>query len=229
MTSKLLLTTLASATLLVGGCAVYPAYDSYYDGYDAPVVHVAPPPPQYEYIGAPPVMGHVWIGGYWDWVDRSNRYHWVPGRWDAPRPGHIWTPYRWERDGDRWRRNGGRWEPDRHPQPRPHVIPPAPSPRFDHRDGPSGMPPPPRYERRDDPSGFPSSPRYERREAPQVVPPPAPVIRQGPPPPNPPATIERERREDRRNGDRNDRRGRDRGGDRDGIGAGPDWREGQRP
>ena len=218
MKSKLLLTALAGATILVGGCAVYPAYDPYYD--DGPVVQIAPPPPQFEYIGAPPVVGPIGIGGYWNWVGR--RYHWVPGRWEAPRPGHIWAPYRWERDGDRWRRQGGRWEPEH----RPHVVPPAPS----HRINP-GIPPPvapaPRFEHRDGPSNLPPPPRYERREMPPAVMPAPPIIRQAPPPPNQPPAVERDRRDDRRNGDRdrNDRRSRD----RDGIGAGADWREGQRP
>lgn len=210
MKSKLLLTALAGATILVGGCAVYPAYDPYYD--EGPVVQVAPPPPQYEYIGAPPVMGQIWIGGYWNWV--GSRYHWVPGRWEAPRPGHTWAPYRWERDGDRWRRQGGRWEPEH----RPHVVPlphaPSPYPRIDPGTPPP-VAPPPRFEHRDGPSGLPPPPRYERRETPPTAVPMPPIIRQAPPPPNQPPAFERDRRDDRRNGDRDrdDRRGRDRDGD----------------
>lgn len=42
MKPKLLITVIASATVLLGGCAVYPENDPYYD---QPVVRVAPPPP----------------------------------------------------------------------------------------------------------------------------------------------------------------------------------------
>lgn len=219
MKGKLLLTALASATIMVGGCAVVPVDDPYYD---APVVRVAPPPPQYEYMGTPPVIGYVWIGGYWNWI--GARYVWVPGRWDAPRPGHVWTPYRWERDGDHWRRHGGRWEPDH----RPHVAPP-PQPRYEQR-----APPPP--------APMPPQQRYEQRSAPQVAPP--PVMRQEPQPrieqesrrpPNgdpgrmperraDPPRVERDDRNGRgRDERRDDRRGRDRDRDRDGDGR-PDSR-----
>lgn len=156
MKGKLLLTALAGATILVGGCAVVPVDDPYYD---APVVRVAPPPPQYEYVGTPPVIGYIWIGGYWNWI--GTRHVWVPGRWEAPRPGYHWAPHRWERHDDHWRPYGGRWE--RGDPPR--VI--APPPRIEHRAPPPPMPMSPQ-------------PRYEQRPAPQVMPP--PVMRQEPPP-----------------------------------------------
>lgn len=227
----LLLTALAGATILVGGCAVVPVGDPYYD---APVVRVAPPPPQYEYYGAPPVVGHIWIGGYWNWV--GARYVWIPGRWEAPRPGYYWAPHRWERQGDHWRPHGGRWERGE----RPHVVvPPAPPPRIEHRAPP---PAPVPY----------SPPRYEQRSAPQVAPPP-PVYQESPRPPHMERERERESRrqmeiapgsmperraepprmdrderngrgrDDRREDRRDDRRSRDRERDRDGDGR-PDFR-----
>lgn len=100
-TGKLLTAGAVLASLLLGGCATTYRYDE-------PVVRVAPPPPYVEYVGAPPVVGHIWIGGNWNWG--GTRYVWVPGRWEAPRPGYQWVPHRWERDGDRWRQSGGRWE-----------------------------------------------------------------------------------------------------------------------
>lgn len=105
---------LAIAVLVSNACVVAPT------PYDA-VVTVAPPPPRVEYQGYPPVVGYVWIGGYWLWTGR--RHEWVPGRWEAPRPGYRWVPHRWERDGDRWRPHEGRWESDRSPQPA--VLPPS--------------------------------------------------------------------------------------------------------
>jgi hypothetical protein len=235
MKTKLLLTTLASATLLMSGCAVVPVDDPYYD---APVVRVAPPPPQYEYMGPPPVIGYVWIGGYWNWV--GTRHVWIPGRWEAPRPGYIWTPHRWERQGDHWRSYGGRWEPDH----RPHVAPP-PQQRYEQRYEQRSAPPQPHYEQRPAPQVVAPppvmrqepQPRYEQRPAPQVVAPP-PVMRQEPQPrleqesrrppnvdpgrmPERRAEPPRVERDDRNGRGRDDRRSRDR--DRDGDGR-PDPR-----
>lgn len=94
----------------LAGCVVVPASRPYYAGggyYDG-MVAVAPPAPQQEYIGAPPVAGYIWIGGFWNWV--GGRHVWVSGRWDAPRPGHYWVPHRWEPVAGQWRLAPGRWE-----------------------------------------------------------------------------------------------------------------------
>lgn len=135
MKSRTLL-TLVTATIFLGACTTYTVHDAYYD-YDAPVVRVAPPQPIYEYPGPPPVVGYVWIAGYWNWG--GARYAWVPGRWEAPRPGHVWVPQRWERQDDHWRSHGGRWEPE-HARPRSM---PAPDREYRRNDRPS---PPQRFE-----------------------------------------------------------------------------------
>lgn len=88
--------------LAVGGCVVAPT--PYATG---PVVAVEPPAPHVEVYGPPPVVGQVWISGYWGW--RDSRHVWVPGYWDAPRPGYRWVPHRWERGGGGWRERGGYW------------------------------------------------------------------------------------------------------------------------
>lgn len=110
---RLLAASFAVLSVLIGGCVVAPASGHHY----VETVRVAPPPPYVEYVGRPPVIGHIWIGGYWHWG--GARYVWVPGRWEAPRHGHRWVPHRWERDGDRWRRHGGHWERDHHQAPSP--------------------------------------------------------------------------------------------------------------
>lgn len=99
----------AFAVAMLSGCVVapVPAYDAYYG---EPIV-VAPPPPRVEYVGPPPVVGHIWIGGNWGWS--GGRHVWVPGRWEAPRHGHAWVPHRWEQDGRHWRQRGGHWQEDR--------------------------------------------------------------------------------------------------------------------
>ncbi|QEL63853.1 hypothetical protein OTERR_03770 [Oryzomicrobium terrae] len=111
MRTKLLLVALTAAAAL-SGCVVAPAGRPYYGGpvYSEPVM-VAPPPPRVEYVGPPPVVGQVWIGGFWNWT--GQRHDWVPGHWENPRPGYTWTPHRWERAGDGWRHAGGHWEEDR--------------------------------------------------------------------------------------------------------------------
>jgi hypothetical protein len=117
-TRKLLTLSLVATALLLGGCAVTssgPRHSEYYEP-----VRVAPPPPYVEYVGSPPVVGHVWISGYWNWG--GGRYAWVPGRWDAPRAGHHWVPHRWEKSGDHWRQHGGRWERGDHTQTTTVVV-----------------------------------------------------------------------------------------------------------
>lgn len=109
MKRKLWLSLLFAAVAGLAGCAVEPVSRPYY----GEPVRMAPPPLRVEVMGAPPVVGYVWIGGYWNWI--GVRYVWVPGRWEAPRPGYRWVPRQWERDGDRWQPRGGQWE--RHDEP----------------------------------------------------------------------------------------------------------------
>lgn len=137
-----LVTGLAAAVSLLSGCAVVPFADPYYE---PDVVVVAPPPPRSEYPGYPPVIGYVWVGGYWAW--NGHGHYWVPGRWEAPRSGYRWVPHRWDRDGRYWRQHGGNWEPDRNvriePAPRhERELEREPAPVLRHERDPG-----PRYER----------------------------------------------------------------------------------
>ncbi|WP_119355414.1 YXWGXW repeat-containing protein [Azohydromonas sediminis] len=79
----------AAAAFGLAGCTIYPA------GPHAAGIVVTVPPPQPEVPGSPPVVGYVWISGFWNWV--GTRYVWVPGYWSPLRPGHVWVPHRWER------------------------------------------------------------------------------------------------------------------------------------
>lgn len=108
MKTKFVLSALVAA-LMLSGCVVAPAPMGR-PYYREPVM-VAPPPPRVEYMGSPPIVGQVWLGGFWNWT--GNRHEWVPGHWDTPRPGQGWVPHRWEQDGDRWRLQGGHWEEGR--------------------------------------------------------------------------------------------------------------------
>ena len=77
-------------------------------GYEGDViVDVAPPPPQVEVVPAIPYAGAIWIGGYWGW--RGGRHYWVPGRWEAPRPGYQYRPHAWVQQGGHWHLRAGGW------------------------------------------------------------------------------------------------------------------------
>jgi hypothetical protein len=96
---------IAALALVLGGCVVAPA-QPYYDGYGE-VVTAPPPAPMVESYGPPPVVGSVWISGFWRWG--GGRYAWVPGYWHAPRPGYYWQPHRWAPAGPGWRMAPGYW------------------------------------------------------------------------------------------------------------------------
>jgi WXXGXW repeat (2 copies) len=101
---KLTAVLLIAASL--GACVVVPAQRPYYA--TDTVVPVAPPPPQVEYVGVPPVYGQIWIGGFWGW--QGGRHVWNGGHWDAPRQGYRWAPHAWVREGNAYRLHQGHWE-----------------------------------------------------------------------------------------------------------------------
>ena len=83
-----------------------PAPAPYYNQ-DVVVVDAPPPAPYVEVVPAVPYPGAIWIGGYWGWS--SGRHHWVPGRWEAPRPGYSYRGHAWVQDGGRWHLRAGGW------------------------------------------------------------------------------------------------------------------------
>jgi len=100
---------LAAAALLavsLSACVVVPARPAYYGV--GPVVEVAPPVPQVEVVGVPPISGQIWIGGFWGW--EGGRHVWHAGHWDNPRPGYHWVPHTWVREGNGWRMHEGHWD-----------------------------------------------------------------------------------------------------------------------
>ncbi|HEX2009647.1 MAG TPA: hypothetical protein VJN44_01800 [Roseateles sp.] len=71
--TRLVLPALAAVLALsLAGCVVVPARPAY-GGY---VVDDG-------YRGQPPVVGYVWIDGFWTW--QSGRRTWVDGHWGPPR------------------------------------------------------------------------------------------------------------------------------------------------
>ena len=116
--------TLARLTLAAGalaaaaalaGCVVAPVPGTVYsDPYGYPstpatvYAPMAPPAPYYAVQPVLPYPGAIWINGYWNWS--GNRHHWVPGRYERPRPGYRWQPHRWDRSPrGGWYLQGGGW------------------------------------------------------------------------------------------------------------------------
>jgi hypothetical protein len=73
-------------------------------------VAVAPPAPIPEAPPPRPYYGAIWQSGYWRWSPTTAQYAWSPGRWTAPpRPGVVYLPPHWERNGSGWILMEGRW------------------------------------------------------------------------------------------------------------------------
>lgn len=111
--NALRLTRLAAAAAVVSlaGCIVAPLPPHHGEV----VVGVPPPADVVEVVPPAPVLGYIWIGGFWNWI--GGRHVWVRGHWAPPRPGYRWAPHRWEPiSGDRgdrsYRGRGGNWERD---------------------------------------------------------------------------------------------------------------------
>lgn len=89
----------------LGGCVVVPAEP--YRPAEGPVVTVAPPAPQVEFVGVAPGPGYFWVGGWWNWS--AGRYVWRPGYWESHRPGYRWAPHAWQRGPGGWQARPGHW------------------------------------------------------------------------------------------------------------------------
>jgi hypothetical protein len=54
------------------------------------VVSGPPPAPvREEKPASPPTPQSSWIAGYWHWT--GMQYAWIPGHWEAPPAGAVWT------------------------------------------------------------------------------------------------------------------------------------------
>ncbi|HVY46828.1 MAG TPA: hypothetical protein VHB21_13165 [Minicystis sp.] len=70
------------------------------------VVTAAPPPLRYEVVPRP-IVGRVWVPGYWHWGPRG--YIWAPGRYVVARPGYRWIAPRYVWRGGYHYYYGGHW------------------------------------------------------------------------------------------------------------------------
>ncbi len=98
------------AVAATSGCWVHSNYRHGPPSLRLGIVYIdrAPPPPRRIPIPPRPVVGAIWIGGFWRWT--GFQYVWVDGYWDRnPPPGKIWTPGRWIHTSRGWYWDEGRW------------------------------------------------------------------------------------------------------------------------
>ena len=115
------------STAALTGCVVAPAgpgygynngyNNSYGNGYnngygDFVTANVAPPPAYVETMPVAPVVGSIWIGGFWDWD--SGRHVWRPGHYERPRHGFTYRQPGWRAGPNgQWMLHRGGWEQHR--------------------------------------------------------------------------------------------------------------------
>ena len=72
-------------------------------------VPIAPPPARDEAVPRPRSR-HVWIPGYWDWM--NGKYLWAVGRWVPARRGYHWQRHLWALREGSWHSQIGAWACD---------------------------------------------------------------------------------------------------------------------
>lgn len=65
----------------------------------SPVSEAAPPPS--------PSAQSVWVTGYWHW--NGVQYTWIPGHWENPPPGAMWSAPQYMSQGGGHFYQPGRW------------------------------------------------------------------------------------------------------------------------
>jgi hypothetical protein len=68
----------------------------------------APPPPKDEAKPTTPEPGHIWVAGYWDYID--GHHVWRDGRWLAGKPGYEYVRARYENVGGAWQFHVPHWK-----------------------------------------------------------------------------------------------------------------------
>jgi hypothetical protein len=73
------------------------------------MVSQQPPAVRHEVIGVAPSTEHIWVAGYWTYV--NAKWVWVPGHWERrPRVGAGYYPGHWDKTTKGWVWTPGRWD-----------------------------------------------------------------------------------------------------------------------
>jgi hypothetical protein len=73
-------------------------------------INIGPPALQVETRVASPIVGGVWVPGYYLYDQSLSNYRWVVGRWQAPpAPQQVWVAPRYVHSGDHYDYYPGRW------------------------------------------------------------------------------------------------------------------------
>jgi hypothetical protein len=93
---------LAAAALLWLGCAVVSSDTSGGQQANTLTIQVNSPPPadKPEERTTAPGFGHIWVAGYWDYLD--GNYVWRPGRWVQGKPDYEYVRARYEMVNQAW-------------------------------------------------------------------------------------------------------------------------------
>jgi hypothetical protein len=67
----------------------------------------APPDPKAEVKTPCPAPGHIWVAGYWDYID--GHHVWRDGRWVEGKLGYEYIRARYEWDGKAWQFHVPHW------------------------------------------------------------------------------------------------------------------------
>jgi hypothetical protein len=67
----------------------------------------APPDPKAEAKTPCPAPGHIWVAGYWDYID--GHHVWRDGRWVQGKIGYEYIRARYEFDGKAWQFHIPHW------------------------------------------------------------------------------------------------------------------------
>jgi hypothetical protein len=90
-----------SLSLFSFGCATVSATTSQTSASQLVIdVPSAPPDPQPEVKTPCPGPGHIWVAGYWDYLD--GHHVWREGRWVEGKIGYEYVRARYEFDGKAW-------------------------------------------------------------------------------------------------------------------------------
>ncbi len=105
----LLLAAFVSLGIALSGCATVSGDTAKTTSASPLVIEVSGPPPPALDEAKPttPEPGHIWVAGYWDYLD--GHHVWREGRWVQGKAGYEYVRARYEWDGKSWQFHVPHW------------------------------------------------------------------------------------------------------------------------